>query len=214
MLRKRLLFLSVAVVGLVGCNHNSARPTQARESAIAPGQIGSPLPDFFVKDLQGHEITSTDLRGKVVLIDFWATWCGPCKKEMPGYQKLLDRYGSRGFAVIGFKFDTMRDMKDPALFARKLGVRYPLAVATDDLKQKFGGIVGLPTTMLYDRQGILRKKITGFEFTDAIESEINSLDLENPRQTILPPAQSPIGTIAAGSHESSPEVNSAKAPDA
>src|SRR5919109_2153142 len=145
MLRKNLLFLSLAAAGLVGCNQHSARPTQARESAVAPGQIGSPLPDFSVKDLQGHEITSTDLHGKVVLIDFWATWCGPCKKEMPGYQKLLDRYGTRGFAVIGFKFDTMRDMKDPVLSARKLGVRYPLAVASDDLKQKFGGIVGLPT---------------------------------------------------------------------
>ena len=66
-----------------------------------------------MKDLQGHEISSADLRGKVVLIDFWATWCQPCKKEMPGYQKLLDRYGSRGFAVVGFKFDTMTDTEDP-----------------------------------------------------------------------------------------------------
>ena len=104
-----------------------------------------------MKDLQGHSLSSADLRGKVVLIDFWATWCPPCKKEMPGYQKLVDRYGTRGFAVIGFKFDTMRDMEDPVQFARKIGVRYPLAVATDDLKQKFGGIEGLPTTMLYDR---------------------------------------------------------------
>jgi len=126
-------------------------------------------------DLEGHTISSADLRGKVVLIDFWATWCGPCKKEMPGYQKLLDRYGSRGFAVIGFKFDTMRDMEDPVQFAKKLGVQYPLVVATDDLKQKFGGIVGLPTTMLYERHGILCKKIIGFEYTDDIESELKPL---------------------------------------
>ena len=86
-------------------------------------------PTFSVKDLQGREISSADLRGKVVLIDFWATWCQPCKKEMPGYQKLLDRYGSRGLAVVGFKFDTMRDMEDPVQFAKKIGVRYPLAVA-------------------------------------------------------------------------------------
>ncbi len=126
-------------------------------------------------DLQGKEISSTNLCGKVVLVDFWATWCQPCKKEMPGYQKLLDRYGPQEFAVVGFKFDTMKDVENPLLFAKEVGVRYPLAVASDDLKQKFGGIEGLPTTMLYDRQGILRKKIIGFEYTSVVESELKSL---------------------------------------
>lgn len=170
-----LLFLSLAAVGLVGCNQHPTSQPQPKQDVIVAGEIGSRLPAFSVKDLQGREISSADLRGKVVLIDFWATWCQPCKKEMPGYQKLLDRYGSRGMAVVGFKFDTMRDMEDPVLFAKKIGVRYPLAVAADDLKQKFGGIEGLPTTLLYDRQGILRKKVIGFEYTDIIESELKPL---------------------------------------
>ena len=175
MLRQYLLYLSLAAFGLAGCNQHPARPSQPKESVIPPGEIGSRLPDFSVKDLQGREISSADLLGKVVLIDFWATWCQPCKKEMPGYQKFADRYGSRGFAVVGFKFDTMMDMEDPILFAKKIGVRYPLAVAADDLKQKFGGIEGLPTTMLYDRQGILRQKIIGFEYTDTVESQLKPL---------------------------------------
>jgi thiol-disulfide isomerase/thioredoxin len=175
MLRKHLLFLSLAVVGLVGCTQHSASPRQPEENVIAAGEIGSRLPDFSVKDLQGREISSADLRGKVVLIDFWATWCQPCKKEMPGYQRLADRYGPRGFAVVGFKFDTMKDMEDPVLFAKRIGVRYPLAVAVDDLKQKFGGVEGLPTTMLYDRQGILRKKVIGFEYTDIFELELKPI---------------------------------------
>jgi thiol-disulfide isomerase/thioredoxin len=170
-----LLFLSLAVIGLAGCNeHRSGRP-QPQELVSAAGEIGSRLPEFSVKDLQGREISSADLRGKVVLIDFWATWCQPCKKEMPGYQKLADRYGPRGFAVIGLKFDTMADTEDPILFAKRIGVRYPLAVAVDELKQKFGGIQGLPTTMLYDREGILRKKVVGFEYTSAFESELTPL---------------------------------------
>lgn len=150
-------------------------PAAPKETVIAPGEIGSQLPAFSIKDLRGHEISSADLRGKVVLIDFWATWCQPCKKEMPGYQALLDKHGSRGFAVIGLKFDTMMDTEDPILFARKLRVRYPLAVASDEIKNKFGGIEGLPTTMLYDRHGILRKKIIGFEYTNVIESEVKKL---------------------------------------
>jgi hypothetical protein len=87
----------------------------------------------------------------------------------------LDRYGARGFAVVGFKLDTMMDAEDPLLFVKKIGVRYPLAVAADDMKQRFGGIEGIPTTMLYDRQGILRKKVIGFEYTDVIESELQPL---------------------------------------
>ena len=175
MLRKSVLLLSLAAVALAGCSAHTAAPAQPKDTPPAAGEIGSRLPEFSARDLQGHEISSADLRGKVVLIDFWATWCQPCKKEMPGYQKLLDRYGPQGFAVIGFKFDTMQDTEDPVRFARKIGVHYPLAVASDELKLKFGGIQGLPTTMLYDRQGILRTKIIGFEYKDAFEKDLNPL---------------------------------------
>ena len=175
MLTKRLLLLSLAAVGLVGCNQHPATRPQPKQDVITAGEIGSRLPDFSVKDLQGNTISSADLRGKVLLVDFWATWCQPCKKEMPGYQKLLNQYGSRGFVVIGFKFETMMDTEDPILFAKKIGVRYPLAVAPDELKQKFGGIEGLPTTLLYDRQGILRQKVVGFEYTEVIEAAVKPL---------------------------------------
>jgi thiol-disulfide isomerase/thioredoxin len=175
MLKQSLFFLCLAGLGLAGCNQHPASSPQPIQAAIAADEIGSHLPEFTVKDLQGREVSSADLLGKVVLIDFWATWCQPCKKEMPGYQKLLNLYGSSGFTVIGFKFDTMMDTEDPVQFAKKMGVRYPLAVAADDLKQKFGGIEGLPTTLLYDRQGILRKKVVGFEYTDVLESVIKPL---------------------------------------
>ncbi|HUC55606.1 MAG TPA: TlpA disulfide reductase family protein [Candidatus Cybelea sp.] len=175
MLKQSLFCLSLAGLILAGCQQHPASPPQPRQAAIPARERGSNLPEFSVKDLQGREISSADFRGKVLLVDFWATWCQPCKKEMPGYQKLFNVYGPRGFAVIGFKFDTMMDMEDPAQFAKRIGVLYPLAVASDDLKQKFGGIEGLPTTMLYDRQGILRKKIIGFEYTDVIESEVKPL---------------------------------------
>jgi len=170
-----LLVSAILGLGLAGCSRHPAGPAPAAEAGVPAGEIGSRLPDFSVKDLQGRSISSADLRGKVVLIDFWATWCEPCKREMPGYQKLLDSYGSRGFAVIGFKFDTMTDAEDPSQFAKKLGIRYPLAVAPDKLKAQFGGILGLPTTLLFDRKGILRKKVIGFEYTEAFEAELKPL---------------------------------------
>jgi len=175
MLKQWLLFLTLAMGGLAGCTPQQASSGSSGKPPIAEGEIGSTLPDFSVVDLQGHSLKSSELRGKVVLVDFWATWCQPCKKEMPGYQKLVDRYGSRGFVAIGFKFDTMMDVEDPTQFAKKIGVRYPLAVATDEIKHKFGGIEGLPTTILYDRQGILRMKIIGFEYTDNIELTLKPL---------------------------------------
>src|SRR6201987_3509135 len=171
---RQLLLLGCCLFGLVGCNQKSASPSPTAKQFTA-GEVGSSLPDFSVKDLQGHPLSSADLGGKVLLIDFWATWCQPCKKEMPGYQSLADRYGSNGLVAIGFKFDTMPDMEDPLQFAKGIGVHYPLAVAADDLKQKFGGIEGLPTTMLYDRQGILRLKVIGFEYTANIEATLKPL---------------------------------------
>ncbi len=174
MLRQRVFYLCLVAFGLAGLKQHPAGPPQSKPAAIA-GEIGSHLPGFSVRDLRGRTISSSDLRGKVVLIDFWATWCQPCKKEMPGYQKLVDRYGQRGFVVIGFKLDTMADVEEPLAFAKKLGIRYPLAVATEDLKQKFGGIEGLPTTLLYDRQGALRQKVIGFEYTDVFEAALKPL---------------------------------------
>jgi thiol-disulfide isomerase/thioredoxin len=175
MLRQCVLYMFLVASALAGVEQTPLGPAQPKTAAVAAGEIGSRLPDFSAHDLRGRRISSPDLRGKVVLIDFWATWCQPCKKEMPGYQKLEDRYGAEGFAVIGFKLDTMADTEEPRAFATRLGIRYPLAIATDEIKNKFGGIEGLPTTFLYDRQRVLRQKIIGFEYTDVIEADLKPL---------------------------------------
>ncbi len=94
---------------------------------------------------------------------------------MPGYQALNDRYGSRGLFVLGFKADVMADTEDPIGFLKQLGVHYPIAVGSEDIRNKFGGLQGLPTTIIYDRYGVLRHKVIGFEYTTKIEELIKPL---------------------------------------
>ena len=173
---KRLLIVGLTVGALAGCKEQTVSVSiQPDKTSAVAGEIGSRMPNFTFKDLDGQQISWPNLRSNVVLIDFWATWCKPCEKEMPGYQRLVDRYGSRGFIVIGLKLDTMADSQDPRAFARKIGVHYPLAVATDDLKASFGGIEALPTAMIYNRRGFLQAKIIGFEPEDVIEATIKPL---------------------------------------
>jgi thiol-disulfide isomerase/thioredoxin len=166
--------ITLLLIGFAGCSRHPASPVESEPQSNA-SEIGSRLPDFAVRALKGQPISSVDLHGKVVLVDFWATWCQPCKKEMPGYQKLLDKYGSRGFAVVGFKATMMMDTEDPLRFAQEAGAHYPLAIATPSITDKFGGLLGLPTTLIYDRNGILRQKIIGFEYTSVVETEVKSL---------------------------------------
>ena len=175
-MKRNFLLVMLVAAGVAGWKPRpAALPAAQQRVEIAVGEIGSRLPDFSLKDLRGKDLSSADFKGKVVLVDFWATWCQPCKKEMPAYQKLLDAYGKRGLIVVGFKFDTMADTENPLRFAHRIGVRYPLAVASEPLRQAFGGIEGLPTTLLYDREGILRQKIVGFEYTSVVESDLKPL---------------------------------------
>ncbi len=173
------LAAACALLALCGCGsrpRDSAPKGKAVGSSAAaaePGEVGSRLPTFAVKDVTGREVSSDDLRGKVVLIDFWATWCGPCKKEMPGFQELQDRYGKQGLVVIGIAMDT--NSAGVIEFAKTLGVRYPLLLNSSELQQKLGEILGLPTTFVFDRQGTLHKKVIGFEYKEAYESLIEEL---------------------------------------
>lgn len=170
----RIWIAAFAVISFAAGSRSELKGHQTAR-AVPAGELGSMLPEFSVKDFHGKQISSADLRGKVAIVDFWATWCEPCKREMPGYQHLLDRYRSRGLAVVGFKTTMMMDTEDPVRFARKAGVRYPLATASAGIVSKFGGLQGLPTTLIYDRKGVLRQKIIGFEYTRVVESDIRSL---------------------------------------
>jgi thiol-disulfide isomerase/thioredoxin len=168
-----LLFLLIPL--FVACDEPADRSVQPSKKPIAAGEVGSTLPNFVTKDFNGRSLDSKNFKGTVVIIDFWATWCAPCRQEMPGYQALVDKYGAQGLAVIGFKADVMEDTEDPSQFLRETGIHYPIAVGSEEIRKKFGGLKGLPTTYIYDRDGILRNKIIGFEYTSTIEKIVQTM---------------------------------------
>lgn len=154
---------------------SSAAPRHAAEQAEAEPQTPKTpvrqMTDFHLKDTRGQPVTLAQFRGKVLLVDFWATWCAPCKKEMPGYEALYRRYRSRGFAVAGIAADS--DPVAVAKFGRKLGITYPLLINGMDVQRY--GVQGLPTTILVDREGFIRQEVVGFEYTRVIEASVKQL---------------------------------------
>jgi peroxiredoxin len=168
-----LLAFAVSV-WLGGCNSRPAHITDAKAAGEVQAEpTGAPerMPDFDLRDTAGHEVSSAQFRGKVVLLDFWATWCAPCEREMPGYESLYRRYKDRGLAVVGIAADSDADVV--SRFGKKLAITYPLLVNGMDVQRY--GVEGLPTTILVDRTGFVREKVVGFEYTSVIEGDLREI---------------------------------------
>jgi peroxiredoxin len=123
-------------------------------------------PDFTLKDLGGKPIKMSDYKGKVVLLNFWATWCGPCKDEIPDLVKVYDTFKNKGFVVLGVSLDDEPQVDVPPFvssFKKATGVKitYPLLIGDDTIGDSYGGIRGIPTSFLIDRKGVIRKKYIG-----------------------------------------------------
>ena len=133
----------------------------------------APLPQFTVKDLDGNTISSADWHGKVVLLNFWATWCPPCREEIPDLIKLQAKYEGK-LQIVGLSDDTgpVQDVKN---FARQNKMNYPIAIASPELEAKFGGVMGLPTSFLVDTNGRVVQKHIGLRNPALYDTEIRAL---------------------------------------
>ena len=131
--------------------------------------------NFTLKDINGKNVVLSAYKGQVVLLDFWATWCPPCRKEIPGFIELYNNYKSRGFAVLGVSMDD--STSDVKKFARQLKMNYPVLIGygRDDLEKAFGPLPGMPTSFIIARDGRICGRHTGFLAKEEFERKIKGL---------------------------------------
>jgi peroxiredoxin len=174
--RKIVVFATMVVVvaGLLLLARFQRKPQgrQFAASAAAPAAAkGHSAPDFVLTDLQGNTVKLSDLRGKAVVLNFWATWCPPCKAEIPWFVDLQKRYGAQGLQVVGVNMDD-GDENDVQKFAAQNAINYPILLGQDKVADAYGGIDYLPTTFYIDRNGVVIERVFGQPERDEIEQNV------------------------------------------
>ena len=131
--------------------------------------------DFTFEDLDGNAITLGDYAGKVILLDFWATWCGPCRFLIPGFIELYQEFGSQGLQVVGLSVDDSVSELRP--YVEEMGMNYPVLVGEGrlDVQEAYGPLIGLPTAFIIDREGRICRSHTGFAEKELFEETIRAL---------------------------------------
>jgi peroxiredoxin len=136
-------------------------------------------PEWQLTDVDGRPVKLSDFKGKVVILDFWATWCPPCRAEIPGFVALQSKYADKGFTMIGVSLDQQgASVVKP--FMNKFGMNYPVVIGNEKIVADYGGIEAIPTTFVIDRQGNVVAAYQGFTKQATFESVIGPL-LENPQ---------------------------------
>ncbi len=151
-----------AVAGLcvIGCSGGIAQ------------QEGDVAPDFTLTDIYGTRVSLAQLQGKVIILDFFADWCPPCKQEIPDFIALQGAYGSRGFSVIGVALVSAEEAKK---FAQSVGINYPVLVDDGTVSGLYGPIRSIPTTFVLDKTGKIVKKYIGYRSKEVFEADIQEL---------------------------------------
>jgi cytochrome c biogenesis protein CcmG/thiol:disulfide interchange protein DsbE len=144
--------------------------TQPHHSASLTTKVEAP--QFTLSDMAGRPISLSNYRGKVVILDFWAPWCPPCRREIPDFISLQDQYASQGLQIIGIGLDQPNNV---ASFVQQYGINYPVAIGDDAISNLYGGISGIPTTFIIDKEGNISNKFEGFTNRTVFEEEIKKL---------------------------------------
>jgi peroxiredoxin len=143
--------------------------------ASAVVAVGAPAPDFTLRALSGPNMRLQEQRGQVVLVNFWATWCGPCRKEMPHLNRIADKYKASGLVMLGVNVDD--DVRNAAEVATKLGVKFPVLLDTDKKVSRLYDLNSMPSTLVIDRSGRVRYLHRGYQdgYEDLYDKQIRDL---------------------------------------
>jgi cytochrome c biogenesis protein CcmG/thiol:disulfide interchange protein DsbE len=170
-MKKTVLIVAIALAAAAGV-YFADKATRIHTSA-APRAVkfgsGDPAPEFKAKDLAEKEVTLGDYQGKVVLVNFWATWCDPCRVEIPWLIEMQNKYGSQGFTVLGIAMDEegkpvvapFVEKQRYDVSGQQLAMNYPILIGNEKIAEKFGGLLGYPTSVLISRDGKVLKRTTG-----------------------------------------------------
>ncbi|HRU39833.1 MAG TPA: TlpA disulfide reductase family protein [Candidatus Goldiibacteriota bacterium] len=158
-------------------SENDSQQTAGTDAAAAGIQASTnpeymKAPDFDLKDINGKSLKLSDYRGKVVILDFWATWCPPCKAEIPSFIELHKEYKG-DLVVIGLALEN--DLAKVKTFYMRNNMNYPVALSPQDIPLQYGGIQGIPTTFIIDREGNIRDRYVGFRPKTMFEEAYNAL---------------------------------------
>ncbi len=160
--------IAIAVAVIVAGHHRKSSSRSGR-----PGALHQPAADFTLKVLDGSTLSLANYRGKIVLLDFWATWCTPCRAEIPQFVDYQNKYGARGLQVIGISMDD--DAAAVREFYSQLKMNYPVALGTSQMAEAYGGVLGLPVTFIIAQDGRIAAKYVGAADMPTMEREITSL---------------------------------------
>jgi cytochrome c biogenesis protein CcmG/thiol:disulfide interchange protein DsbE len=179
-MKLKWVLASVGAVALAAVAITSAMPwlrhTENHSSAEACPLDAQPANlNFTLKDMNEKEVTLSSYKGKVILLDFWATWCGPCKVEIPGFVEMQNTYGPKGLQVIGISIDDRAEQLKP--FAAEFKMNYPVlqGLGRDDVTDALGPILGLPTTLIISREGKICAAHAGMTSRETFENHIKEL---------------------------------------
>ena len=167
-----LLAAVVVVAGYLLFGRGESKASNAIRPSLPAGTMAGMAPAFTLTNLDGKTVSLADFRGKVVVLDFWATWCPPCKREIPDFVDLQKAYGSRGVQIVGIALDEPEKVQ---AFARQNGMNYPVLLGSDEIALRYGGIEGIPTTFIIDKSGKIASRFEGFRPRQVFETEITKL---------------------------------------